>query len=194
MPADLDVELPAGGTITLDSADEVSLWNESMEKYVDDYGISKQNDLTLLGAILTQGVIMYRAQAELMDEKKVAGAQNRLISASNQIQQLEKALGIDKKTREAGGQHTVANYVATLKQSGRAKGIHIASRVKAYEAFMMELRWRLRVLDNADAEDRQHHGVSEATVLDFCRTNLAKLEEADKKWSHEVGKVFIGKL
>lgn len=188
------VDLPAGGSLELNDADEVSLWNESGKRFVADYGITKANDLVLLGALLTQGVHMFRAQRDMRDPKKASSAQNIIIKAAGEIRELEKALGIDKKTREAGGQHTVGDYVKTLKAAAHERGVHIARRTKAYEAFAMELRWRVRLLRNGDSEDRQYHGISEKSIVEFVETELAKLEDVDKQFAREKGKVFVGRL
>jgi hypothetical protein len=188
------VDLPSGGQLELLSADEVDVWNHTSERYIQDYGLVKQNDLVLLGAILAQNVAMYRAQRDLTDPKKAGAAQGVLIKAATEIRELEKALGIDKKTREAGGQHTVTDYITRLKRAAHAKGVRIAERVKAYEAFMMELRWKLRLLQNGDDEDRKYHNVSEKSICEWAARELEKLEEADKKWAKEKGKVFLGRL
>jgi hypothetical protein len=137
---------------------------------------------------------MDRAQRDLTDPKKAGAAQGVLIKAATEIRELEKALGIDKKTREAGGQHTVTDYITRLKRAAHAKGVRIAERVKAYEAFMMELRWKLRLLQNGDDEDRKYHNVSEKSICEWAARELEKLEEADKKWAKEKGKVFLGRL
>jgi len=190
----LEVDLPAGGRLKLKSSDEVALWEESAKKYVQDYGISKTNDLVLLGAILSQNIAMYRAQLDLGDPKKANAAVTLIGKTSEQIRELEKALGIDKKTREAGGQHTVADYVTRLKRAANAKGVHIAERVKRYEAFNMELRWKLRLLRNGDDEDKAYHNLSPESICAWAENELAKLEEADKGWAIQKGKVFVGRL
>lgn len=191
-----DVDLPAGGRIELQDADEVAMWNQNAEKYIEDYALSKQNDLVLLGSILTQSLAMYRAQRDMVqaESDKMAQAQNRVAKATEEIRNIEKALGIDKKARESGGQHTLASYVATAKKAAHVKGVRISERVKAYEGFVMGLRWRLRLLRNGDAEDRAHHGISEEAVVVWCEEQVAALEEADKKWAHEEGAVFVGRL
>jgi hypothetical protein len=58
----------------------------------------------------------------------------------------------------------------------------------------MELRWKLRLLQNGDDEDRKYHNVSEKSICEWAARELAKLEEADKKWAKEKGKVFVGRL
>lgn len=188
------VDLPAGGSLDLNDVDEVQLWNESGKRFVDDYDITKTNDLVLLGALLTQTIHMYRSQREMNDPKKASSAQNSMIKAATEIRDLEKALGIDKKTREAGGQHTVGDYVKNLKLAAHERGVHISKRTIAYEEFAMELRWRVRLLRNGDSEDRQYHGISEKSIVTFIETELARLEEIDKTFAREKGKLFVGRL
>ncbi len=189
-----EVELPAGGRLQLQDADEVVYWEETSKRYIQDYALVKMNDLVMLGAILSQGVAMYRAQKSLFDPKKATNAVAAISKASEQIQQLEKALGIDKKTREAGGQHTTADYVTTLKRAGHAMGVKIAERTKAYEAFTMELRWKCRLLRNGDEEDKAYHNITAESVVAWAENELARLEAEDKRWAHEKGRVFTGRL
>src|SRR5438067_2420074 len=128
-----EVDLPAGGRLELQNAEEVRYWEDSAKRYVQDYGLIKANDLVLLGAILAQGIAMRRAMDDLNDPKRATSAVTTIGKASEQIRELEKALGIDKKTREAGGRHTVEDYVTTLKRAAHERGVHISKRVKAYE-------------------------------------------------------------
>lgn len=192
--AEFMVDLPAGGRLELNDADEVELWEESAKRYIEDYGLVKANDLMLLGAILSQAIAMYRAQRELNDPKKASSGQNTIIKAAEEIRALEKALGIDKKSREAGGQHTVGSYVQNLKAAAHSKGVHIATRVKKYEAFVMELRWKVRLLRNGDDEDKTYHGLTEESVIAWAEQQMAELEEHDRKFAHEKARVFVGRL
>lgn len=191
---ELAVDLPGGGRLAVNSPEEVDMWDNSAQRYIEDYALSKQNDLVLLGAVLTQGLVMFRAQQDLADPKKASSAQSQVIKAADQIRELEKALGIDRKAREAGGQHTVANYISTLKKAAHEKGVHLSHMHKAYEEFAMEMRWRVRLLRNGDQEDRHVHGLSETAIVNFAEEHLAKLEEQDKKWAVEKGRVFVGRL
>jgi hypothetical protein len=130
-------------------------------------------------------------------ELKVAdmsAAQSTIMKASAEIRELEKALGIDKKTREAGGTFTVQNYIRTLKEAAREYGIHLSKRVQAYEDVAMEARWRLRLLRQGDAEDRAYHDISEKTICKWLEEQLGHLEEVDKEFAREKGKIFAGRL
>lgn len=188
------VDLPAGGQLTLNDSDEVAMWNTAAERYIEDYGLTKANDLTLLGAVLSCGIEMFRAQRDLSDAKKATSAAGRITKMVDTIREIEKQLGIDKKTREAGGKHTVEDYLTRLKHAANMKGVQIAERVKAYEQVMMEARWKIRLLRNGDAEDRQYHGISEKAIVDWLEGELGRIEDADKDWAKTKGRVFVGKL
>lgn len=194
------VELPGGGDMRLKSAAEVEVFERSSQRYQDDYALHKVNDLILLGAILTQGIIMFRSQqrlAEMTDDAKpgdLSSCQMVVADCAKEIRELEKSLGVDKKTRESGGQHTVANYVTELKKAAHQYGIRIAERVKEYDKVMMEARWKLRLLKNGDAEDRAYHDLTPEKVCEWLEQQLAEIEAKDKEWAKTKGKVFLGKL
>lgn len=214
-PLTFEVEAPAGGTLHLRGQDEVDLWEEMAESYKKDYRLVRQSELVLLGALLTQALTLYRCQQELTglvpktdaggvptgeyEEKKVSPSERGTIQktigeATKEIREVEKALGIDKKTREAGGSQTVASYVQTLKEAGHRMGVHIFKRTKMYEQFAMDMRWRLRLLRNGDAEDKKYHDVSPEKICVWADGVLAEIENFDKEFGKEQAKLFGGKL
>lgn len=210
-----EVDRPGGGKLIVVSEDEVEVWEELRDRYIREYNLVKANDLALLGAILAQHLLIFRAEKALngmvpqVDHAnvptgiyeykppkpaEVAAAQKAITTASKEIRELEQSLGIDKKTREAGGQHTVGDYVSKLKKAAHEMGVHIAERVLAYEKFAMELRWRLRVLKNGDDEDRKVHDISPEKICEWAEGQLADLEQIDKEYAQQKGKVFVGQL
>lgn len=214
-PGQLEVELPAGGKLQLRNDEEVDLWDRICGKYKSEYQLSRTNDLVTLGIILNLNVTIFRAQQGLNGMIPQTDAQGvptgRLIfseptaaeakghhkainDASKEIRELEKSLGIDKRTRDAGGGENLAQYIMTLKAAGRQYGIHIQKRVKAYEEFNMELRWKLRVLRNGDEEDRAEHNITEATILSWAETRLAELEQLDQAFARTKQRIFAGRL
>lgn len=215
LPHNYEVDLPGGGKLYLQSPNEVDLWNKAKERYVEDYHLTNTNDLLLLGAILQQQVILFRAlnivngmtpvldangvptgayQQSRVAADEMAAAQTMMKTATSQITSMEGTLGIDKKTREAGGQVSVASYLRTLKRAAHDRGIHIVERVKKYELFVQELSWRLRVLENADAEDRAYHDLTPEKVNEWARNQILELEEYDKQFAKERGVLYLGKL
>lgn len=209
------VNLPAGGVLHLKTQEEVDMWDRTAAAYVKEYRLSKANDLVALGAILSQNLTLFRAQQRLngmeaeldqagvptgryksiqVDAKTLSASQGAITKASIEIRELEKSLGIDKKTREAGGAYNVADYLTNLKKAAHEMGVHISERVKFYEDVMMEARWKIRLLRNGDPEDRQHHDISEAKILDWLEKKLAEAEQVDKDYAADKGKIFLGKL
>jgi hypothetical protein len=216
----LEVELPGGGTIHLQTEDEVERWRGLSERYRKDYRLNKVNDLTMLDTLLIHQITLYRAQRAMSGmepefeedptsdvqlptgryiktEIKPASLrqyQDTINTASKEIREIEKAMGIDKKSRDQQGNETVAEYIARLKAVGHEFGIHIANRVKAYEEFAMNLRWRVRLEQNGDAEDRAHHDCTPEGIVKWAREELEKLEEIDRRFAHEKGKLAIGRV
>lgn len=209
------VELPAGGRLQLQTIEEVEQWETAAKRYQEDYNLTKTNDLVLLGAILGQQLALYRAQVRLagmepefdskgvptgryrrMDVKEsdAASARNTIENAAKEIRALEKALGVDKLGREAGGSHTVGSYIATLKKKAHEYGVHLSQRVVEYERVIMEARWKLRLLENGDAEDLREHDLSPEKFISWMREEVARLEEVDKRFADEKGKMFVGKI
>lgn len=204
-PPDYVVELPAGGDLTLQSPVEVQLWQDSLAKFREEYTLAKQNDLVALGQLLQQQIIMYRCMLKVnqtdgegnpieIDAGELALYQQTMTSASKEMRAIELSLGIDKKTRESGGTHTVDSYVTMLKRAAHARGVHIVERTKQYEQVMAELRWRIRVLKNGDKEDRAYHGITAKSVIEFAEKESLRLEDMDKKFNKDKGRLWAGKL
>jgi hypothetical protein len=199
----------------LQSAEEVELWNGSHTRYVEDYHLTKMNDLVILGVLLQQQIIVFRSQRKLngmepeldaanvptgrykavtVEDDDYQAALNQLNKASAEIRGIEKALGIDKVTREAGGAMSVSSYLRTLKSAVHDRGIHLSKRVIAFENFAQELRTKLRMLSNLDAEDRQYHNITPDAILKWADEELKALEKIDKDHAREWGKLYAGKL
>jgi hypothetical protein len=214
-----EVELPGGGEIHLHTADEVDRWNTLSERYRRDYRLTKINDLTMLDTLLIQQITLYRSQRALsgmepeFEEDPATGAQvptgrhvraqmesadmsrhqSTINAASKEIREIERAMGIDKKSREQAGNETVNEWVSRLKALGHRYGIHVATRFRAYESFTMNLRWRLRLNENGDTEDMAYHDCTPEGIMKWAREELAKLEEVDKRFAHENGAMVVGR-
>jgi len=209
------VEAPAGGAIHLRSQEEVDLYNEMAENYKRDYRLVRQSELVLLGAILTQALTLHRCQQDLsgvqerFDTNGIGTGEYQRIEvkatdrqaiqkmmgeATKEIRANEIALGIDKKSRDAGSQESVANYISTLKRAGHRMGVHIHQRTLMYEKFVKELGWRVRLNKNGDAEDKKYHDISPEKICEWAETEIAAMEEIDKEFAKSQKKLFGGKL
>jgi hypothetical protein len=218
MPApvnDYSVELPAGGTMHLQSDEEVEIWEKALERYREDYTFAKMNDLFTLGSLLQQQLILFRAQVRIngmepvldakrvptgqyqaveLEPSQVSHYQKQVIAASTEMRNLEKQLGIDKATREQGGTHTVDSFLSTLKRAAHERGVHISKRTLEYERVINDLRTRLRILKNGDAEDRAYHNISPKTILLWLDDECDTLAKVDQEFNRDKGKLFVGKL
>ncbi len=208
-----EVKLPAGGKMHLRDREEVDLWVTLSKKYQRDYRLVKVNDLTMLGTLLLQHLAMFRAQREMSGVQwqehpdgspKLAAIEVKparmtalgevVQRASKEIREIERAMGIDAKTRAQQGTQTIPDYLARLKRFGREMGIHISKRTHAYELFVNELRWRVRLAQNGDAEDRAYHEATPDQILKWCREQLEVLEQVDRDFAHEKNKLVVGKI
>lgn len=209
------VEMPGGGTLHLQSDDEVDRWETLSASYQRDYKLTKINDLTQLGTLLQQHLAIYRAQVGLsgmeqeFDEdglptgkwKKVElkGPERKrfldeINNASKEVREIEKSMGIDAKSRSQSGDETVRDFVTRLKAFGYEYGVHVSARVIAFENFVNELRWRVRLEENGDAEDKSYEECSSEQICAWARAELAKLEEIDREFANEKGKLVLGKF
>jgi hypothetical protein len=214
-PGGFEVDTPSGGKLMLKTAEEAEMYEGLRDRYIRDFSLSKQNDLIRLSVILQQAVTLERAQHQLngmeaetdeeghptgrwveteMSDADLDKAHARVIKASRQIAEIEVELGIDKRSREAGGKDTVADFVMTAKKAAHKYGVHITERTKMYEEMAMGARWQIRLLRNGDAEDRSYHNITPETIVEYVEVQLMKIEEQDKKYAREVGHLFIGKM
>jgi hypothetical protein len=84
--------------------------------------------------------------------------------------------------------------VSTLKLAARQYGIHLSTRMKAYEKVMMDARWKLRLLRNGDPEDRSYHKLTPQAFCDWLEEELKKLEQVDKDFARDKATVFAGRF
>jgi hypothetical protein len=208
------VELPGGGGgIHLQSVEEMDRWQTLATAYAEQYDLRKINDLTNLGTLLIQHITMYRAQQalsgrvpEVDDEELPTGRyiskvlkpaelrafQDQINSASKEIREIEKAMGIDKKSRDNAGDESLKAWLTAMKARAHRYGLHISRRVTAQEEFVNELKWRVRLNEVGDAEDNHYEDTTNEGIVKWCREQLAELEEKDKKFAQEEGALVLG--
>jgi hypothetical protein len=215
MSETFEVELLAGGKLALLSADEVDRWTTLSESYREDFGIVKTTDLAQVDIILQMHIDVFRAQraksgleVEFDEDEHPTGAYTKvdvgagerdrlnkeILGGSKEIRALESALGIDKKTRDAAGGKDNADYLVTLKSVAADYGVHVVARTKAIEQFIMDLRWRLRLNRVGDDEDKRYHDCTDQGILRWANRQVDALEEKDKEWAREKGKLWMAKV
>jgi cobalamin biosynthesis Mg chelatase CobN len=207
-------ELPGGGGgLELQSAEELDRWTTLEAAYREQYDLRKINDLTNLATLLVQHINLYRAQQALsgrvpeIDEDEmptgryvsrqlkaaeVRAFQEQINTASKEVREIERTMGIDKKSRDSAGDESIKSWLTSMKARSHRYGLHVSGRVKAYEEFVMELRWRLRLNEIGDAEDKAYENVSDADIVKWCREQLTELEKADQEFAKDEGALILG--
>lgn len=210
-----EVELPAGGKVPLQTIEEVEVFEAARDSYLHDFRIQHHSDKLAIGSLIMMHLEVFRNQQRLngmeaevdaagvptgryvkaqMKPTDKTAALSVLLKVQGEIRDAEKALGVDKKTRDAGGQHEVRDYIGEVKSAAEIWGVHLSRRYQAYDAFARALRVKIHMLDNLDAEDLQHENISVDTILGFCRASLERLVEADKKFAAEKGRLIVGRV
>lgn len=208
------VDMPGGaGPMWLSSQAEVDRWTTLESQYAEQYDLRKVNDLTNLGTLLVQQINLYRAQMamsgrvpELDDDDLPTGRmiskvlkptelknhQESVNTASKEIREIERAMGIDKKSRDQAGDETLRGWLVVMKERAHRYALHVSGRVKTYEEFAMEMRWRLRLNEIGDTEDKVYEDCTDEGVIKWAREHLAELEEADRKFAEDEGALILG--
>jgi hypothetical protein len=208
------VTLPdGGGEMWLGSKAEVDRWQTLETRYRDEYDLRKVNDLTNLGTLLVQQINLYRSQQALsgripevdaddlptgkmksvvLKPAEVTRYQEQVTNASKEIREIEKTMGIDKKSRDAAGDETLRSWLMTMKDRAHRYGLHVSRRTKAYEEFAMELRWRVRLNQVGDAEDKMYEDCTDERIIQWVRERLAELEVKDQEFAQEEGALVLG--
>lgn len=215
MNEDFRVELPGGGApIYLQSGDELSRWENLERAYTDQYDLRKINDLTNLGTLLVQHINLYRAQTALsgrvpeIDEEdlptgryvskvlkpaELKAHQENVTTASKEIREIERTMGIDKKSRDAAGDEGVRAWLQVMKDRAQRYGLHVSQRVTKYEEAWNELSWRLRLNEVGDAEDKHYEDCSDEGIIKWARLQVAELAENDREFAQDEGALIVGR-
>jgi hypothetical protein len=214
MSNDFKVEMPGGGGyLHLQSNEECDRFNTLSQQYQQQYSLRKVNDLTNLSTLLVQHVNLYRAQQAMTGRQpavdddglptgkyemrqlkpaEIRAFQGQITDASKEIRTIETTMGVDRKSRDAQGDESVQAWLTAMKAKAVRYGLHVSTRVKKYEEFAMELRWRIRLEQNGDAEDKHYEQCSPEEIVKWARVELEKLEKVDRDFANEEGKIAIG--
>lgn len=208
-------KLPHGGTINLQNPEEVSYFRELMKEYKTEYAslMNKPNDRNRLSQLITFELIAHRYTQRMMGTvnvydqmgnvkgvEKIDPVEMNLISQNlpkvqDEIRKLESALKIDKRTREGSGEGDIRNYMENLKKAAINYKVHLSKRYVAYDNFVNELRWRMRVIHNADNEDRAYHNLDTPEKLqDWIDEQLNELDSVDKAFGKDKQSLWVGKI
>jgi len=205
-------KLPGGGSVTFSNPNELDFFEKTKKRYVNEYAFTKPNDLTRLSQLLMAELAAYRMNQRMagsipvydrsgnitgfntIEPQEISELAKALPSIQKEIRDLESALKIDKKTRDGSGAHEVRHYLESLKKVALKYGVHLSDRYVAYDEFVSELRWRLRVFNNTDEDDRAYHNVKTAEdIIKWSEGQLLKLEDVDKQFAKNKQALWMSK-
>jgi len=205
-------DLPGGGQIALTSPGEIDFFNKMKDRYIDAYAFTQPNDLTRLAQLLVCELEANRMMQRLsghiptfddngdliglrtVSEEERSTILDQLPKLQVEIRKIESALKLDKKTREGDGGGDIRAYMESLKKAAIQHGVHLSERYVAYDNFVNEVRWRMRVLRDADKEDRKYHDVENPDALvKWMEAELEKLEEVDKEFANNKQSLWVAK-
>ena len=208
-----EAALPGGGSIALTNPREKVFFDEKRKMYSKEYPLTKPNDLSRLGQLLTLELVAHRMTQRMMGqvmlfdsagaptgrfeavaEEEITSITDRLPKIQKEIRDLEKALRTDKQAREGEGTHDIRSYFETLKRAAFDYEVHLSDRYKAYDEVVNELRWKIRILRNADQEDRDYHHISEESIIKYIEDELLRLELLDIEFAADKQSLWVGKL
>jgi hypothetical protein len=199
--------------VYLQSQEEVDLWSTLDTSYRHEYDLRKINDLTNLGTLLIQHVNLSRAQMALsgrvpeldpdnlptgrfqsrvLKPAEVKSYQEQVTNAGKEIREIEKTMGIDRKSRDQAGDEGVRSWLIGMKARAHRYGLHVSRRVTAYEEFVNELVWRLNLNLNGDAEDKHYESCDDAGIVKWAREETERLAEVDRKFAQDEGALVLG--
>ena len=208
-------KLPHGGTVTLQNPEEVAYFRELRKTYESEYAtlLLKPNDRNRLSQLIGFELISHRLTQRMMgaintydndgnitgiekiDPVEMANISVALPKVHDEIRKLEGALKIDKRTREGSGEGDIRNYMETLKKAAIQYKVHLSKRYTAFDEFVNELRWRMRVFTTADSEDRAYHGIDTVEKLhEWIEKSLLELDEVDKEFAINKQSLWLGKV
>jgi hypothetical protein len=190
--ADLRVTTPDGQTITLMHVDEVRYYEQLLRKYTEDYNFTNIADLTTLSSILYYETLMFRYQkwglsGKMYDGKPAnpKGVGDDSKTASTELRQLRKALGIDRVTREAGQGETIAEYIHNLgiraKRFGVMRNKQAEKAITLWRALMAETGCHLR----SDEEERVEFKRHAEDVVQWIVDHMDEFNEIDEAFRRD---------
>ena len=196
----LTVELPSGDEFTVMSQDEVDWVETTTARYVSQFAFENALDLNMLDRCVQSELLHWRvsrwcARGKDYDEHVVILEEWRefLVKTSQEIRQMQKALGVDKVTREKlRGDGSVHVYLAQLRERAGHFGVNRSNQLERALTLVMELRTLVTMHDNCTPDERARFKISPDTILEWIRTTLGpEYDEIDEHFRTHVQTMWV---
>lgn len=186
----LPAELPSGETFYVLTENEAEFVAKSTDEYLSHNAFQNISDLRDIDNIVAKELLIHRWQLwvsrqidyfnQAIDTEDYT---KRVKDISNEVRQLKKQVGLDKKTRDqATGDDSFPVWLEQAKKRARKFGqLRDEQRAEVITAFQ-ELNGFLQFHDNCDEREQREQGCTQDDVIVKLREQIAKFEEIDAKF------------
>ncbi len=191
--AGLTVETPLGGSLTLSSPADVTVYEQRRDAYRRDFEFENASDLGGLETLLSLEVSLAQIQRCIaqgrMDNGQVLRPTDtaRFLTQSNAlIQRVEaqkRSLGMDRESRARATADNPGTYLSTLliraKQYGASRNEEVIKAVDLWHA----LKGIVERYDRSNDFERMQVGItSEADIVDWIRDKFPEFDAIDARF------------
>jgi hypothetical protein len=169
----------SGSEFRVLNVEEAAWFEESLQKYTQQYSFENVADLQDLDRLLSMELLSYRwanwmirdsdYDGASFDEKSVSANKDKM---EKSIVQLKAHLGIGRKNRVESEQQSVADYMTELLRRAEEFGVHRDTQNAEILNWFMELRARIGLHDRSDDEERTHNKVHLDQIIEWIRDEL----------------------
>lgn len=182
----VEVETPSGATIYLLNDHEARFYQKTAGKYEEDYKFKNISDLRDLDRLLELETMCHRLSVWTLKNSTYDGGvipgyiNKELRDFSKEVRELKSALGIDKRTREAGQGETIADKWAFVCEKAREFGYHRNEQVIEAYNILNELRAKITLHDNSTDSERNKFDSNIEDILAWLREKFEEFDEIDE--------------
>ena len=183
-----EIDLVSSGTARVQTLHEVTWWNTTRDKYLEQNRMTEVADLVDLDRLLLMELQVYRTGQWLMsgvdyqgNDVDQAALHKQLKETADSIAKLKDAMGLSKRSRDATASG-VAERWADILRRGKAWNYHRVEQVQTALLLMGQLSARIGTYDRSDEEERRIEGIrTPEDLLEWIRSDmLPRYREVDE--------------
>lgn len=173
------VTLVSGATAQVLSEEEVTWFEESKARYLEQHRFTENTDLQDLDRLLQMELLSHRWGQWLLRGKDYRGRSiddmelaKKIREQSAALTSLKEAMGLTKKARDATAAG-VADRWASLMERAKAFGVHRENQLREALMLMNDLSAKVGTFDRGDEDERQKIGLpNEAAIMEWIRSEM----------------------
>lgn len=198
----IEVTTPSGNKIVVLNQGECDYYEQVAKRYQSDNKFSNVSDILELDRILLLELMCHRWGLWLLSGQDYQGRkinpteiQKSIKDYSSEIRDIKRALGIDKRTRDADSGESVAAYVQNL--TIRAKEFGVKRNNEAIKAItiLKELEGLITLYENSSPAERKEFNCELEDIKEWIKRKIPEFNAIDesfrknqKIWVRELNK------